>query len=649
MDTQIRPHPGVGHNYGSISRSPKRVKCFKRRFAVLRGMNDQQSAFPLSTPAFDWTISIMGALVMAGVIQDGWAHNHGLVDQSFITPWHGMLYGMMALTGVVLGFFAVKFKRRGYPARRSLPRGYWTSLAGVILFIVGGMLDLLWHSLYGIEININALVSPTHLLLALGGALVFAGPLRSVAFQYGPENGGWKRIGPAAVSVLATITLLGFFTAYAQPIGDATTAVVVGHRRATAVVSNAYVMRADGSAQTRLTLGSRDDVWGAAASPDGKQIVYRSAAGGGAGAELFVASIGGTAVRQITHLGRRATQPAWSPDGKYIAFVLAPGGSSGEFALDVVPAAGGNPRSLMHGVTEVSGPAWSPDGTRIAFASRNGLRDQLAILPASGGTLRWLENAEDASWPAWSRDGRSIAFAQTRGNDTAIVSEEANGLHSPQVIAEPGDYPAWSRDGKLLAYAGSDGAGAQIFVVPAGGGAPRNISQLSGADASRPSFTPDGHIVFSSVGRPQSVHSQLANSFAEDANVIESVIIAGLLLLLVRRWRAPLGSMTFVLGFFALAMATQSDTYYVVPAALVLGILADIYLANLGDRARGGMGFYIFAFGVPCLLFTGFLLSVALHSGGLSWQPNLIFGSPIIAGFVGLLVAFCYDPPLRAA
>lgn len=591
----------------------------------------------------------MGALVMAGVIQDGWAHNHGLVDQSFMTPWHAMLYGMMALTGLVLGFFAIKYKSEGYSTAHALPRGYWTSLAGVILFIVGGLLDLLWHTLYGIEVDINALVSPTHLLLALGGALVFAGPLRSIAYQYGPETGGWKRTGPAVVSVLATITLLGFFTAYAQPIGDDGPATVVGRSTAAPVVSSAYVMRADGSEQTRLDTNSRDDVWGAAVSPNGRQIVYRSAAEGGPKAEIFAASIDATAVRQITHLGRRATQPAWSPDGSNIAFVSAPAGSSGDFALDVVPAGGGAVRTLVHGVTEISGPAWSPDAKRIVFVSRSGLHDRLALVPASGGALHWLAHSEDAAWPAWSPDGTRIAFGQTRGSGSALVLIAARGTQQPTQLAGAGAYPAWSRDGKLVAFAANDRGSSQIFVVPATGGMATDVSQLSGADASRPSFGSDGRIVFSAIGRPKSIHSQLANSFAEDANLIEALVVAGMLLLLVRRWRAPLGSMTVVLGLFALAMATQSDTYYAVPVAVSVGVLADIYLATLGERARGGAFFYVFAFAVPCVLFAGFLLSVAIHSGGLGWQPNLVFGSPIIAGFVGLLVAFCYDPPLRTA
>ena len=57
---------------------------------------------PASSLGFDWLMAVLAALIMAGVIQDGWAHAHGLVDQSFFTPWHAILYGCMALSGIVL-------------------------------------------------------------------------------------------------------------------------------------------------------------------------------------------------------------------------------------------------------------------------------------------------------------------------------------------------------------------------------------------------------------------------------------------------------------------------------------------------------------------------------------------------------------------
>ena len=98
-----------------------------------------------SSDKFDWAMGILSALLMAGIVQDGWAHNHGKVDNSFLTPWHAILYGTMALNGLVL--FAVGVtnlnKRKGQPfldaVRDSIPYGYWSSAIGVVLFILAGV------------------------------------------------------------------------------------------------------------------------------------------------------------------------------------------------------------------------------------------------------------------------------------------------------------------------------------------------------------------------------------------------------------------------------------------------------------------------------------------------------------------------------
>ncbi len=58
--------------------------------------------------------------------------------------------------------------------------GYGLSLLGVSIFALGGVSDMIWHMLFGIEVNVDALLSPTHLLLAVGMALIVSGPLRAV-------------------------------------------------------------------------------------------------------------------------------------------------------------------------------------------------------------------------------------------------------------------------------------------------------------------------------------------------------------------------------------------------------------------------------------------------------------------------------------
>src|ERR1700731_2646349 len=127
-----------------------------------------RSTYPRSTPGFEWLMASLAALLVGGLDLDIWAHSHGKVDESFFTPWHAVLYGSMALNGIVLGIVAARnVVQKHYPMRRSLPAGYGLSLVGVIAFSVGGGLDLIWHTLFGIEEDVQALLSPTHILLAV--------------------------------------------------------------------------------------------------------------------------------------------------------------------------------------------------------------------------------------------------------------------------------------------------------------------------------------------------------------------------------------------------------------------------------------------------------------------------------------------------
>jgi Tol biopolymer transport system component len=59
----------------------------------------------------------------------------------------------------------------------------------------------------------------------------------------------------------------------------------------------------------------------------------------------------------------------------------------------------------------------------------------------------------------------------------------ADGTEAVKVAdATRGDWASWSPDGRWISYTSEDEAGAmQIFLVPAGGGRPRNITgDLSG-------------------------------------------------------------------------------------------------------------------------------------------------------------------------
>ena len=76
-------------------------------------------------------------------------------------------------------------RRKGYPLRHALPLQYRRALIGLPVFILGGLGDLAWHTVFRVEDRIEAVTSPTHLVLGLGVCLFISGPVTSALANRG--------------------------------------------------------------------------------------------------------------------------------------------------------------------------------------------------------------------------------------------------------------------------------------------------------------------------------------------------------------------------------------------------------------------------------------------------------------------------------
>jgi dipeptidyl aminopeptidase/acylaminoacyl peptidase len=145
----------------------------------------------------------------------------------------------------------------------------------------------------------------------------------------------------------------------------------------------------------------------------------------------------------------------------------------------VGPAAAGTPvRELRADARRDRAPEWSPDGTRVAFLGRSGARDQLFVAASDGGEATQLTTIPDGVLAAeWSPDGRAIAFLARVAGDPEGVVDDPRPAESPDQSRRPPvarvvrrlDY---KRDG--VGYL--DGRHAHLFVVPAAGGEPRQLT-----------------------------------------------------------------------------------------------------------------------------------------------------------------------------
>jgi hypothetical protein len=141
--------------------------------------------------------------ILTGLAIDGWSHNANK-PETFFTPWHGLLYSGFLASAAWATMDAARLRRTGGEPELV---DRWSRL-GVALFAVGMVGDFTWHQVFGIEVGIDALLSPTHLLLMSGGLLLVTTPLRVAIRDH----------TPAALSILVaaggTSVLAGFFTMY---------------------------------------------------------------------------------------------------------------------------------------------------------------------------------------------------------------------------------------------------------------------------------------------------------------------------------------------------------------------------------------------------------------------------------------------------
>jgi hypothetical protein len=166
-----------------------------------------------ATRTFEWTVIGLCTWLMGGAYLDAWAHRHLASLETFFTPWHGVLYSGMFAILIFLGVTALRNQARGKEPDRTLPTGYGLSLAGCVLFGIGGVIDMFWHLRFGIEVSLQALVSPPHLLLMLALGLIVTGPLRAA----------WRRPGTRApwtaiISATLLLSMFTFFDQFNQPL-----------------------------------------------------------------------------------------------------------------------------------------------------------------------------------------------------------------------------------------------------------------------------------------------------------------------------------------------------------------------------------------------------------------------------------------------
>lgn len=152
-------------------------------------------------------IAFFGTWMVTGLFLDGWAHEANR-PETFFSPWHGVLYSGF---GAAVAFFTLDGMRsRG---QRTGPDDRLVGV-GLILFIVAAIGDFVWHEIFGIEADIEALLSPTHLGLMTGGILMVTGPVRSAWRDPSDRASSLRRFAPTLLCLTLATAVASFFAMY---------------------------------------------------------------------------------------------------------------------------------------------------------------------------------------------------------------------------------------------------------------------------------------------------------------------------------------------------------------------------------------------------------------------------------------------------
>jgi Tol biopolymer transport system component len=258
----------------------------------------------------------------------------------------------------------------------------------------------------------------------------------------------------------------------------------------------------------------RGDVW-PAFSPDGRTLAFRRGIAPTANFLCVVPTNGGEP-RQLVTVTAVTSPVAWTPDGDEIIFAALPFVEEGGRArpstrsntgsspvLWRISAHGGAADQLV-GSSSAQGVAASRRGHRLVYTQEMSEWEIWRLdLRRSGGErqTRLIASTRFDGNPQFSPDGERVAFtsARTGGLEIWVADDEGEDLLRLTSLARAGSVgsPRWSPDGKSICFdfLAEGKTNADVYVVSASGGPPRQVTTAEAADV-RPCWSTDGRWIY---------------------------------------------------------------------------------------------------------------------------------------------------------
>ncbi len=250
-----------------------------------------------------------------------------------------------------------------------------------------------------------------------------------------------------------------------------------------------------------------------AVSPDGKLVAFSvrdtDVEANRGRYDIWIAAVDGSATRRLTRHPDNDTSPAWSPDGSAVLFLSTRSGTSQVWRISI---GGGEAEQVTRLPVDVSAFRPFPDGKRLVLAidvwpTARSIEASVARdtkLATSKVKARIYNQLLFRHWDGWEDGKYSHLFVWTPPS-LGGVADDARDLTPGQQTDSP-THPfggmeevSVSPAGKSVAFVARVGGrtnawvtNSDVFVVPAGGGKPVNMTAANPGYDLSPAFSPDG-------------------------------------------------------------------------------------------------------------------------------------------------------------
>lgn len=155
--------------------------------------------------------------------------------------------------------------------------------------------------------------------------------------------------------------------------------------------------------------------------------------------------------QQIYHAPMKTQgTPTFSPDGRKIAFVSNKGGSPQIYILTTPPLGARlkeiKAKQLTHMNRESTAPAWSPDGSKIAYCAKSGSVRQIWIYDFAKGEEKQLtDGPENKENPAWAADSLHLIYNTAGPSHSELFLINLKQPEAVQISSGSGEkrFPSW--------------------------------------------------------------------------------------------------------------------------------------------------------------------------------------------------------------